>query len=71
MITILSIVHLWCLYNCSQFLKTTPQSPDLNPIEQIWRKLEVRVRKYDNKMKSELKTVMMEEWMNTDTENKK
>ena len=28
-------VHLWCLYNCTQILKTTSQSPNLNPIEQI------------------------------------
>ncbi|GBO00067.1 Transposable element Tc1 transposase [Araneus ventricosus] len=36
-------VRLWCLYNCSQNLKTPPQSQDLNPIEHIWRELEVRV----------------------------
>ncbi|GBN36638.1 Transposable element Tcb1 transposase [Araneus ventricosus] len=61
-------VRLWCLYNCPQILKTPPQSPDLNPIEHIWRELEVRVRKHDIKTKSELKTVMMEEWMNIDAE---
>ncbi|GBM94156.1 Transposable element Tc1 transposase [Araneus ventricosus] len=59
-------VRLWCLYNCPQNLKTPPQSPDLNPIEHIWRELEVRVRKHDIKTKSERKTVMMEEWMNID-----
>ncbi|GBL99504.1 Transposable element Tc1 transposase [Araneus ventricosus] len=61
-------VRLWCLYNCPQNLKTPPQSPDLNPIEHIWRELEVRVRKHDIKTKSELKTVMMEEWMSIDAE---
>ncbi|GBM81035.1 Transposable element Tc1 transposase [Araneus ventricosus] len=61
-------VRLWCFYNCPQNLKTPPQSPDLNPIEHIWRELEVRVRKHDIKSKSELKTVMMEEWMNIDAE---
>ncbi|GBM89803.1 Transposable element Tc1 transposase [Araneus ventricosus] len=57
-------VRLWCLTK----FKTPPQSPDLNPIEHIWRELEVRVRKHDIKTKSELKTVMMEEWMNIDAE---
>ncbi|GBO00337.1 Transposable element Tc1 transposase [Araneus ventricosus] len=52
-------VSLLCLYNCPQNLKTLPQSPDLNPIEHIWREQEVRVRKHDIKKKSELKTVMM------------
>ncbi|GBM25974.1 Transposable element Tcb2 transposase [Araneus ventricosus] len=52
-------VRFWCLYNCQQNLKTPSQSPDLNPIEHIWRELEVRVRKHDIKTKSELKTVMM------------
>ncbi|GBL85210.1 Transposable element Tc1 transposase [Araneus ventricosus] len=61
-------VRLWCPYNCPQNLKTPPQSPDLNPIEHIWRELEVRVRKIDINMKSELKTVMMEKWMNIDAE---
>ncbi|GBM70546.1 Transposable element Tc1 transposase [Araneus ventricosus] len=61
-------VHLWCLYNCPQNLKTPSQLPDLNPIEHICRELEVRVRKHDSKTKSELKTVRMEEWMNIDAE---
>ncbi|GBN23013.1 hypothetical protein AVEN_185819-1 [Araneus ventricosus] len=42
-------VRLWCLYNCPQNLKTPPQSPDLNPIEHIWRELESlkgRIRSY-------------------------
>ena len=61
-------VCLWSLSNCSQVLKTPPQLPDLNPIEQIWRELEVRAQEHGIKMKSQLKTIMMEEWMNIDTE---
>ncbi|GBL88459.1 hypothetical protein AVEN_205526-1, partial [Araneus ventricosus] len=65
--TAFNIRH-WCLYNCPQNLKTSPQSSDVNQIEHIWRELEVRVRKHDIKTKSELKTVMMEERMNIDAE---
>ncbi|GBN33384.1 hypothetical protein AVEN_131630-1 [Araneus ventricosus] len=54
-------VCLCCLYNSPQNLETTPQSSDINPIEHIWRELEVRVRKHDIETKSELKTVMMDE----------
>ncbi|GBM19829.1 hypothetical protein AVEN_86166-1 [Araneus ventricosus] len=61
-------VRLWCLYNYPQNLKTPPQSPDLNPTEHISREQEVRVRKHDIKTKGELKTVMMEEWMNIDAD---
>ena len=50
---------------------TPSQSPDFYPIEQIWRELKVRVQKHNIKMKSKLKTVMMEKWMNIDTEIKK
>ncbi|GBM03065.1 hypothetical protein AVEN_14571-1 [Araneus ventricosus] len=60
--------RLRCLYNCPQNFKTPPQSRDLNKIEHISRELEVRVRKHNIKTKSELKTVMMEEWMNIDAE---
>ncbi|GBM76819.1 hypothetical protein AVEN_228217-1 [Araneus ventricosus] len=65
--TVLNI-RFCCLYNCPQNLKTPPQSPDLNPIEHIWRELEVRARKHDIKTKSELKTVMMEKRMNIHAE---
>ncbi|GBM75485.1 hypothetical protein AVEN_54083-1 [Araneus ventricosus] len=60
-------IRLWYLYNCPQNLKK-PESPDLNPIEHILRELEVRVLKHDIKTKSELQTVMLEEWMDVDAE---
>lgn len=28
--------RLWLLYNCPNILETPPQSPDLNPIENLW-----------------------------------
>ena len=61
-------VCMWCLYNYPHVLKTPPQSPDLNPIKQIWREVGVKVQKHDIKTKSELKTAMMEEWIDIDTE---
>ncbi|GBN07284.1 hypothetical protein AVEN_58117-1 [Araneus ventricosus] len=61
-------VCLWCVYNSPQNSKTPPKSPDLNPIEHICREMEVRVRKHDIKTKSELKTVMIAEWLNIDAE---
>ena len=36
-------VHLCCLYDCPQVLNTPLQSPDLNPIVQIWKELVVRI----------------------------
>ena len=52
-------VCLWHLNNCPQVLKTSPQLPDLNSIEQIWRELQVRVQKHDIKTKSKLKPVKL------------
>ncbi|GFS30612.1 transposable element Tc1 transposase [Nephila pilipes] len=49
-------------------LKLLPQPPDLNPIEHIWRNLEVRVRTHDVKTKCELKTVITEEYRNVSAE---
>ncbi len=32
--------HEWLLYNCPKVLETPPQSPDINPIENLWKLLE-------------------------------
>lgn len=36
----------WLLNNCPKVIKMPPQSPDVNPIENLWAELEARVRKY-------------------------
>ena len=55
-------IRLWLLYNCPEIIKTPPQSPDLNPIENIWQKLESRISKHTISSKQQLKSVLQEEW---------
>ena len=33
-------VRLWLLYNCPKVIEPPPQSPDMNPIENIWNELD-------------------------------
>lgn len=44
------IVREWLLYNVPKQLHSPPQSPDINPIENLWDYLDERVRK--NKISS-------------------
>ena len=59
---ITKIVRLWILYNTPHTLKTPPQSPDLNPIENLWDTLERRIRRHHISSKIQLKQVLLEEW---------
>lgn len=52
----------WLLYNCPKVLETPPQSPDCNPIENIWDYLDDRVREHQISSKTELKLRLQEEW---------
>lgn len=56
------IVRLWILYNTPHTLKTPPQSPDLNPVENLWDTLERRIRRHHISSKTQLKQVLLEEW---------
>ena len=56
------IVREWLLYNCPKVIKTPPQSPDLNPIENIWHYLETQIRKHEITNKEILKNKLQEEW---------
>ncbi|KAJ4440904.1 hypothetical protein ANN_10751 [Periplaneta americana] len=57
-------VKLWLLYNTPKSLNTPPQSPDLNPIENLWWELEKRVQKHHVTSTSELKAALIQEWSN-------
>lgn len=56
------IVKEWLLQNVPQQLHSPPQSPDLNPIENIWDELDRRIRKNKITCKKDLKKALVEEW---------
>ncbi|GBN30377.1 Transposable element Tcb1 transposase [Araneus ventricosus] len=56
------ICRLWALYHCPQVIRTPAQSPDLNPIENIWDHLNNRIRKFKISSKNELREKLMSEW---------
>lgn len=43
-------------------MKTPPQSPDLNVIENLWSKLETEIRNHKISNKEDLKKALLEEW---------
>lgn len=50
------------LYHTPHQLKTPPQSPDMNPIENLWSILEVAVRKHKISNKDDMKEVLQTAW---------
>lgn len=52
----------WLLYNVPKQLSTPPQSPDINPIENLWHILDIEVRKRKISNKNDLQRIIMEEW---------
>lgn len=62
------ITRLWLLYNVKKRLQTPPQSPDLNPIENLWHILDMQVRKRKISNKADLKQALREEWLKISSE---
>ncbi|GFT55747.1 transposable element Tc1 transposase [Trichonephila clavipes] len=58
----------WLLYHAPRRLETRPQSPDLNPIENLWMHLDTEVRKKNVTSKEILKEKLQEVWNSIDTE---
>lgn len=56
------LVREWLLYHVPKQLHTPPQSPDLNPIENLWQELERKIRQHYISSKATLKTVLLQEW---------
>jgi transposase len=54
-------VRLWLLYNCPKVTKTPPQSPDLNPIENLWDELDKRVRQHSITNQQQFKKIVASE----------
>jgi transposase len=47
--------RLWLLHNCPKVMETPPQSPDINPIENLWDHLGRQVQRRRPSNKDELK----------------
>lgn len=59
-----SIVKEWIIYNVPHVLETSPQSPDINPIEHLWVEIGRQLSKYNINSKEVLKTKIFEVWNN-------
>ncbi|GFU84925.1 transposable element Tcb2 transposase [Trichonephila clavipes] len=60
------VTKTWFLYHAPRRLETPPQSPDLNPIENLWMHLDTEVRKKVTS-KENLKEKLQEVWNSIDT----
>ena len=55
-------VRSWLLFNTPHVMETPPQSPDINPIENLWDYLKKKVQERSISSKNDLKSVLIEEW---------
>ena len=58
--------RMYLAYNTPHMLNTPPQSPDLNPIEQVWAYLEKNIRKHHISSRQTLIDALKEEWEKLD-----
>ncbi|GFV69043.1 transposable element Tcb1 transposase [Trichonephila clavipes] len=58
-------VRSWLLYNCPHVMEIPLQSPDINPIKNLWDNLNKKVREHAVSSKTELKRVLLQECDNT------
>ncbi|GFV91239.1 transposable element Tcb1 transposase [Trichonephila clavipes] len=66
------ITRMWLFYRVPRKLATPPRSPYLNPLENLWNSLDLKIRKRKISIKYALKQALIEKWSNTDptaTEN--
>lgn len=56
------IVQTWLIWSCPHIIQTPAQSPDLNPIENLWDYLERQIRKRTITGLPSLKIAIQEEW---------
>ena len=62
------LVRRWCLYSWLKVIKTAPQLPDLNVIENLWAKLRTEIRNNSISNKEDLNKVLREEWKRINSE---
>lgn len=55
-------------YRCPQVVHPPPQSPNMNPIENLWDELNRKIQKRLIFLKNELKVRLQEEWNNISNE---
>jgi transposase len=60
-------MKMWTLRNTPEYLKTPPQSPDINPIEHLRDHVERKIRNHHISSKEDLKIALLEEWNNIQT----